>query len=108
MPSHRPSSSPIATWVLVGAAAALVAWMMSRRAARAVEGAAGRDTASGIPTGLAAISPAVAAEAEEIPNSDFVRPAGPEAMRDPPRRRWTIEDEASDQSFPASDPPGTY
>lgn len=39
---------------------------------------------------------------------DDVRDAGPEAMRDPPGRKWTGVDEASDQSFPASDPPGNY
>jgi hypothetical protein len=33
-----------------------------------------------------------------------VRPAGKDAMRDPPRD-WDSLDEASDQSFPASDPP---
>jgi hypothetical protein len=32
------------------------------------------------------------------------RSAGPDAMRDPPRE-WTAADEASDESFPASDPP---
>lgn len=37
-----------------------------------------------------------------------VRDAGPKAMRDKPRRAWTEVDEASDQSFPASDPPGNY
>lgn len=37
-----------------------------------------------------------------------VRDAGPEAMGDPPRRAWTAADEASDESFPASDPPATY
>lgn len=37
-----------------------------------------------------------------------VRDAGPEAMRDPPREEWNRVDEASDQSFPASDPPATY
>jgi hypothetical protein len=26
-------------------------------------------------------------------------------MREAPRRQWTAEDEASDESFPASDPP---
>jgi hypothetical protein len=34
-----------------------------------------------------------------------VRPAGPEGMRSDVRRRWTTTDEASDESFPASDPP---
>lgn len=33
-----------------------------------------------------------------------VRPAGKDAMRDPPRD-WDPLDEAADQSFPASDPP---
>ena len=32
------------------------------------------------------------------------RPAGPESMRDPPDQ-WDKVDEASDESFPASDPP---
>lgn len=37
-----------------------------------------------------------------------VRDSGPDAMRDPPRAGWSAADEASDQSFPASDPPATY
>jgi len=34
-----------------------------------------------------------------------VRPAGPDGMRSKPKREWTKEDEAADESFPASDPP---
>jgi hypothetical protein len=33
-----------------------------------------------------------------------VRPAGPDSMRDKPRK-WEKTDEAVDESFPASDPP---
>jgi hypothetical protein len=36
-----------------------------------------------------------------------VRAAGPEAMRDKTLRPWTALDEASDESFPASDPPAS-
>ncbi len=39
-----------------------------------------------------------------VGNSGNVRPAGPSAMRDPPQD-WSKVDEASDESFPASDPP---
>lgn len=41
-----------------------------------------------------------------VGNSGNARAAGPESMRDPPRE-WTGVDEASDESFPASDPPAT-
>ena len=37
-----------------------------------------------------------------------VRDAGPEAMRSDPAGSWQKEDEESDQSFPASDPPANY
>ena len=51
-----------------------------------------------------------AAFADDQPagNGNPVRDAGPEAMRDPPAAPWSAVDEASDQSFPASDPPATY
>lgn len=41
-------------------------------------------------------------------NFSKVRDAGPHAMGDAPVREWTREDEESDQSFPASDPPSNY
>lgn len=51
-------------------------------------------------------------EAERGPDRDRAdaaygafRPAGPEAMKDPPEGPWDIVDEGSDESFPASDPP---
>ena len=37
-----------------------------------------------------------------------IRPAGPEGMRDGVKRPWKPEDEASDESFPASDPPSGH
>ena len=36
-----------------------------------------------------------------------IRNAGPEAMRSDPDT-WSKRDQALDESFPASDPPGTY
>ena len=47
--------------------------------------------------------------AGEAGDSNFaqVRNAGPAAMRDKPET-WSSTDEASDESFPASDPPSTY
>ncbi len=41
-------------------------------------------------------------------NTHQVRSAGPDAMRDDTARDWDKADQASDESFPASDPPATY
>jgi hypothetical protein len=43
------------------------------------------------------------------PDENFskVRDAGPQEMSNAPRT-WNKVDEASDESFPASDPPSTY
>jgi hypothetical protein len=41
-----------------------------------------------------------------VGDSGNVRPAGTESMRDP-QKNWGRVDEASDESFPASDPPAT-
>jgi hypothetical protein len=43
-------------------------------------------------------------KAEDCPVTE-VREAGPEAMKDKPVRPWDQVDQASDESFPASDPP---
>lgn len=48
------------------------------------------------------------AEAEvQAAHACEVRPAGRNAMKYPPQT-WSIVDEQSDESFPASDPPGNY
>lgn len=39
-------------------------------------------------------------------NFDQTRSAGPEGMRDTPGKKWDKIDQAGDESFPASDPPG--
>lgn len=54
-------------------------------------------------------SPAAFANGEGAPgNSSQIRGAGPDSMRDGNRSSWSKVDQASDESFPASDPPATY
>jgi hypothetical protein len=49
------------------------------------------------------------AEAEtETPPYPSVRDAGPEHQEGIDARDWDMVDEQSDESFPASDPPGNY
>lgn len=53
-------------------------------------------------------APAAFAQGEESGgNFAQVRNAGAEGMRSDPKR-WDKVDQASDESFPASDPPATY
>lgn len=112
MRSHRTPS--ITLLLAVAGAAALVALIMNPKPARlAAKAAAGPDRDSpargrGAASGMAAIAPAAAGEAPDEAHERFVRPAGPEAMRDRARRGWDKTDEASDESFPASDPPANY
>jgi uncharacterized membrane protein YebE (DUF533 family) len=41
-------------------------------------------------------------------NTHQVRSAGQDSIRDDNNRNWDKTDQASDESFPASDPPATY
>ena len=41
------------------------------------------------------------------PPKKKVRDAGPDSMENPPKK-WDDVDQASDESFPASDPPAKY
>lgn len=76
-------------WILLGTAIGAGSLLLARLWTK--RGEAPREPGSG---------PAVSKDEGPIRN------AGPEAMRTPPTRAWTAADEASDESFPASDPPG--
>src|SRR5690349_10722928 len=81
----------------------------ARRAPAASKGPSAEHTDTGAPARgaakrAAALAPDVAAGA---PPQGYGRPAGPEAMRDPPPE-WDEVDEAVDESFPASDPPSFH
>jgi hypothetical protein len=74
---------------VAGVGAALFAW-------RRRNGEEGERPAPAHSRGKAAPGP--------VGQSGAARSAGPEAMRDPPKQ-WDREDQAADESFPASDPP---
>ena len=60
--------------------------------------------ASGGAAGAGPRPPPAPAATAPVGQSGAARSAGPEAMRDPPKD-WGKVDQASDESFPASDPP---
>jgi hypothetical protein len=74
----------------------------------AVAGAAGYAIWRAVQKNKTEQAPAAFAQGEE-PGGNFsqVRSAGVEGMRSDPKR-WDKIDQASDESFPASDPPSTY
>ena len=88
------SRNSIVLTALTGAAAAVVAAVVARRFFGGEEADRG---APALSRGSRPPGP--------VGDSSSARQAGPEAMRDPPSE-WTKVDEASDESFPASDPPG--
>ena len=89
----------VAAAAAAGAGYYAVQMMRSGRGLELLTGRRRRRTGS---SGSAALSGDGADGA--VGNSGAARQAGPEAMRDPPER-WGAVDEASDESFPASDPP---
>lgn len=83
------------TWLAVGggAAAAAAAAFFTRRWWRREESDA---PAAALSRGSTVPGP--------VGQSGSARSAGPEAMRDPPKK-WDGVDQSSDESYPASDPP---
>jgi hypothetical protein len=74
----------------------------------AVAGAAGYAIYRAVQKTKTEQAPAAFAQGEETGgNFSQVRSAGVEGMRSDPKR-WDAVDQASDESFPASDPPSTY
>lgn len=99
---HHRSDPLLPLLALAGIAALTVSFLRDSQPRRL-----GRPSNPGS-KGLAAIAPKVAQSAGDVAGPNFVRDAGPQAMRDRPRRGWDRVDEQVDESFPASDPPANY
>ncbi|WP_137387782.1 hypothetical protein [Rhodoligotrophos defluvii] len=94
----------VAGWIFLGLAA-MGAAKLFRDLARHHHAGGPRDAAS---RDAPALSPDLRVRKGDPATYGEARPAGPENMRDPPQARWDKVDEASDESFPASDPPAYY
>lgn len=90
-------------WLAVGLlAGAVVGRLLSRPRRRTLMRARSGDAAKA----MRRRSPVALADGQtDADNRNQTRQAGPESMRDYNQRPWDAVDEASDQSFPASDPP---
>jgi len=91
--SGGASKRKIALLTGIGAACAAGLGYLATRLWRRSDGSFGRSAAI---AGTGADGP--------VGHTGAARSAGPEAMRDPPKD-WGQVDQASDESFPASDPP---
>lgn len=80
--------------------ASVIGWSLTRLAHRSADHN-GPNHGEG-PTFVAGPTPGYSGEAKRK-----VRQAGPRQMNNPPKN-WDEVDEASDESFPASDPPARY
>lgn len=107
-PGHNPDFEPrrVSLWPIIWARVHGVDKMRMMLALFAIgAGAYAMSRRSQRGTGQ---SRAAFAEGQPHAAPNPVRDAGPEAMRDSPQTPWTKVDQASDESFPASDPPATY
>lgn len=86
-------SQLIRNGLLLGAAGIVGAWFLASRKS-------GKKTDDGVNHP----APAFAGQGGHKNSPVHIRDAGPDDMRDAPKH-WDKVDEASDESFPASDPP---
>ena len=102
---RTPDVSDDQTWAPASPAPSPWPWIVAALSLGFVVGRGRRRRAQAAATPHVAVAPValtrLPGEAESVVQ---VRNAGPEEVRDPPAQ-WSRVDEASDESFPASDPP---